>query len=596
MTISHLSHRVLGIEGGGTKTEWVLADGAADGEPSVTQRGLLPSANLKLSGDDELTALFSTLPREVGAVGVFLAGCATPEEHDRLRRLAARIWPAATIVAGSDRESAMAACFRAKDGIIVIAGTGAAVHGRKGDQVERAGGWGQLLGDRGGAYSIAIQGLRSVLTHYDLNDEISPFAQDILRQLALNGLRDLVDWVYQADKMSVASLAPVVFDAARRGDAEAEAIIQRGARFLAKFTQAVAHRLEEPRPAVRLFGGLFAHNAAYAEIFTRQLEALSVSGDVAVCCDSGAVGAAWLAARNLQSLKAATATEVNSTESPEAGGESFREELAEAGTEQRHPQSTHLDQLPTRKIVDLFVIEEAHVATAVQACADRLAEAADLVAGALLAGGRLFYAGAGTSGRLGVLDASEIPPTFGASPELVQGIIAGGPQALHRAVEGAEDFPAGGALAIRSRGVRAGDVVCGIAASGRTPFVLGALTEARQLGARTLLLTCNPSRHRAGEPWDIEIDLPTGPEILTGSTRLKAGSATKAALNILSTCAMVRLGKVRGNLMIDVRITNAKLRDRGIRLVSETLGISYEDARIRLEKSGWNVRGCLGEH
>jgi len=135
--------------------------------------------------------------------------------------------------------------------------------------------------------------------------------------------------------------------------------------------------------------------------------------------------------------------------------------------------------------------------------------------------------------------------------------------------------------------------VCGLTASGRTPFVLGALRKARELGARTLLITCNPARQRAAEPWDVEIDLPTGPEIVTGSTRLKAGTATKVALNILSTCAMVRLGKVRGNAMVDLNISNEKLRDRGVRLVSGTLGISYDEARSRLEAANWNVRACI---
>jgi N-acetylmuramic acid 6-phosphate etherase len=230
---------------------------------------------------------------------------------------------------------------------------------------------------------------------------------------------------------------------------------------------------------------------------------------------------------------------------------------------------------------------------ALEGARGELVAAVDRVAEALQRGGRLFYTGAGTSGRLGVLDASEIPPTFGASPELVQGIIAGGVSALHSAAEGAEDQPEAGELAVVGRGVRAGDVVCGIAASGRTPFVLGTLRRARAVGARTILLTCNPARKRV-ERWDVEIDLATGAELVTGSTRLKAGTATKVTLNIISTCAMVRLGAVRGNLMINVQATNAKLRDRAIRLVKELRGCSYEEARGRLEENGWSVRGALG--
>jgi N-acetylmuramic acid 6-phosphate etherase len=207
--------------------------------------------------------------------------------------------------------------------------------------------------------------------------------------------------------------------------------------------------------------------------------------------------------------------------------------------------------------------------------------------------GRLFYVGAGTSGRLGVLDASEIPPTFGASLDLVQGIIAGGAEALHRSVEGAEDDATAGALAIVERGITAHDMVCGISASGRTPFVLGALRRARECGASTLLLTCNPTDVSSPNEFDLRIDIPTGPELLGGSTRLKAGSATKVALNILSTGAMVQLGHVHGNLMIDLAATNDKLRDRAARLLMQITGCDFETARTRLTRHDWKVRAAL---
>jgi N-acetylmuramic acid 6-phosphate etherase len=174
----------------------------------------------------------------------------------------------------------------------------------------------------------------------------------------------------------------------------------------------------------------------------------------------------------------------------------------------------------------------------------------------------------------------------------VQGIVAGGVSALYRSVEGAEDEPGGGALAIEERGVTGADIVCGISASGRTPFVLGALAAAKARGAQTILLTCNPARKRTNG-CDLQIDLETGPEILTGSTRLKAGTATKIVLNLFSTGAMVALGKVRGNLMIDLAMTNRKLRDRAVRLVAELAKCDYAEARERLEKSGWNLRAAL---
>ncbi len=568
---------ILGIEGGGTKTDWVMLDNAR----AVVAQGRLTAANMRLADDAQLARLFSVLPREATHVGAFLAGCGTEGDRARLARLATAAWPGAQIAIGSDRDSGLATAFRDGDGIAVMAGTGAAVHGRKAGHIEKAGGWGQLLGDRGGGYDLAMQGLRLVLTHYDLNARISPLAQEILRTLGLNRLEDLVGWATQADKMSVARLAPAIFHAAKFGEPEMHATLEGGAQILAQFTRAVAERLEFPTAPVKLLGGIFTHHAEYAALFTLRLSTMLPGAAVSVCTESGAMGAAWLA-----SGEGGEKSEVRGQKS-EVG------ELATAATEQSNPRSTDLETRSVAELVALFIAEENHVAEALAACAGNLVAAVDAVSAALSLGGRLFYVGAGTSGRLGVLDASEIPPTFGTPPELVQGIIAGGAAALHRAVEGAEDQPEAGALALLDGGVRAGDAVCGITASGRAPFVLGALARARELGARTLLLTCNPARHRATQGWDVEIDLPTGPEIVTGSTRLKAGTATKAALNLFSTCAMIRLGKVRGNAMIDVRISNEKLRDRGTRIVAAALGIDYEQARRRLERAGWNVRACV---
>jgi N-acetylmuramic acid 6-phosphate etherase len=576
------NHLVLGIEGGGTKTEWVLLD-AGD---LVLKQGELPAANLRLVADDRLEQLFRSLPAEAPQVGVFLAGCVNSADRARLQTLAAKVWPQARIAVGSDRDSGFATAFGVRDGIGVIAGTGSAVTGRLGGRTEKAGGWGQLLGDKGGGYNLAVQALRLVLSNYDITHRTDTLGEDILRKLCLNRLDDLVSWAAEADKMSVARLAPVVFDAAKRGEPEMLASVQNGALILAEFTRAVAGRLSFERPDVKLLGGLFAHHPEYADLFKDYLSELLPGARVEVCTRSGALGAAWLArgSHEITGDKPEMKTESRSADVTE---------LAAAATEQRNPRSEKLDQLTTAELVELFAAEENVVAEAVSAVREELVAAIEMVSAAMQAGGRLFHIGAGTSGRLGVLDASEIPPTFSAPPELVQGIIAGGVRALHSAVEGAEDQPEAGAFAISERGVRAGDAVCGIAASGRTPFVLGALQRSREIGARTILLTCNPARRRDAQTWDVEIDLPTGPELVTGSTRLKAGTATKVALNILSTCAMIRLGKVRGNLMIDVKASNAKLRDRAIRLVIQELGCSYDEGRIRLERNHWNVRATL---
>ncbi|MDB6154886.1 MAG: N-acetylmuramic acid 6-phosphate etherase [Chthoniobacteraceae bacterium] len=585
------TNRILGIEGGGTKTEWVLMARHADGI-EIVERGALPASNLKLIGDEALSSLFSVLPRDVSHVGAFLAGCGTEEDRGRLLGIATGQWPNALIRVGSDRDSAMATAFGAEDGIAVIAGTGAAVHGRRGGRIEKAGGWGQLLGDLGGGYHIAMRGLRVVLSHFDLNQKITPLAEEILRTLGLSRLQDLVEWAMQADKMSVARLAPCIFHAATSGEPEMLNVVQSGATILAEFTRAVAQRLEFNDVPVRLVGGLFTHHPDYVALFKYRLSILLPKASVELCERSGALGAAWLAEGNEES-RAVESVKIVEAEKADHALPDDAKELATASTEQSNPRSMHLERLSTVELVNLFVSEERFVDQALAAVSDPIARGVELVSAALKGGGRLFYAGAGTSGRLGVLDASEIPPTFGMPPERVQGIIAGGLAALHRAVEGAEDQPGAGALAMIERGIKAGDVVCGIAASGRTPYVIGALLKARELGAGTMLVTCNPARPRTATPWDVEIDLPTGPEIITGSTRLKAGTATKLVLNILSTCAMIRLGKVRGNSMIDLNVSNLKLRDRGVRLVSRELAIPYEQARMRLENAGWNVRACL---
>ena len=262
-------------------------------------------------------------------------------------------------------------------------------------------------------------------------------------------------------------------------------------------------------------------------------------------------------------------------------------------TEQRNPRSLHLDQMSVAAAVELMLSEEGKVTRALLKEKVLLSRAVNLVARAFRRGGRLFYFGAGTSGRLGVLDASECPPTFRVAPTMVQGIIAGGDVALRRAVEGAEDDATAGAREIRTRGIKSKDVVVGIAASGTTRFVWGALGAAKLCGATTILLCFNPhlAIPRAMRP-DIVLAPDLGPEVLTGSTRLKAGTATKLVLNLLTTLAMVRLGKVASNLMVDVNPSNAKLRTRAVRIVRELTGADESAAEQALQKSGWVIRAA----
>lgn len=260
-------------------------------------------------------------------------------------------------------------------------------------------------------------------------------------------------------------------------------------------------------------------------------------------------------------------------------------------TEARNEKARRLESFTTRQILELMNEEDATVPGAVRAALPAIERAVDEIVKALRAGHRLRYIGAGTSGRLGVLDASEAPPTFGVEEELVRGVIAGGDEALRHAVEGAEDDSSAGARAARDH-VRAGDVLVGISASGRAKFVTAAMVMARELGARTVALTCDDASPLAKDA-DITIAVDVGPEVLAGSSRLKAGTATKLVLNMLSTAAMIRSGRTRGDLMVDLRPTNAKLKERAIRMVRDEAHVSEDEARARLEAADWSVRKAL---
>jgi N-acetylmuramic acid 6-phosphate etherase len=261
-------------------------------------------------------------------------------------------------------------------------------------------------------------------------------------------------------------------------------------------------------------------------------------------------------------------------------------------TEQENSRSQNLSSQSTREIVALMNAEDATVAAAVQLVLDDVAKAVDETAARLTNGGRLFYIGTGTSGRLGVLDASECPPTFGVSPELVQGVIAGGYDACYRAVEASEDDVNAGRTDLQQRDLTDKDVVVGIAASGKTPYTVGAVTYARSLGAFTVGLTCVPASPitRAAE---LSIVPVVGPEVLTGSSRLKAGTAQKMVLNMISTATMVRLGYVSGNRMANLQARNTKLRERAVRIVMAESVVDQVQAEKALEACGWNVREAV---
>ncbi len=268
------------------------------------------------------------------------------------------------------------------------------------------------------------------------------------------------------------------------------------------------------------------------------------------------------------------------------------QQLSSLVTEQRNPRSRHIDTADISEILRIISEEDQVVPQAVRLELPYIARAVQLVVDSFEGGGRLFYVGAGTSGRLGILDASECPPTFGTPPEMVQGIIAGGRKAVFRSQEGAEDVEADGAAALSAHGVTPRDVVCGIAASRRTPYVVGAVKAARALGCKTLFVTCNP-RSSFTLRVDVAICVVVGPEVIMGSTRMKSGTAQKLVLNMLTTAAMIRMGKVYENMMVDLQMSAQKLVERSRRTVMVVTGLNYDAAAVALNAAGGHVKTAL---
>ena len=271
----------------------------------------------------------------------------------------------------------------------------------------------------------------------------------------------------------------------------------------------------------------------------------------------------------------------------------FRQ-LQSLTTEKRNPRSMRIDAASTEEILRIINDEDARVVPAVRAELPYIAKAVEIVVEAFKNGGRLIYAGAGTSGRLGVLDAAECPPTFGSPPELVQGLIAGGKEAMFVAQEGAEDHESNGRDALEDLGITPNDVICGIAASRRTPFVVGAVKYAREVGCKTLFVTCNPRSQFDLHEWvDVAICAAVGPEVIMGSTRMKSGTAQKLVLNMITTAAFVRMGKVYENMMIDLQMTNEKLKERSKRIVMIATGVDYPEAKRVLDAADGHVKTAL---
>lgn len=598
------ARRCLGLECGGTRTVALLTDAAG----TLIERFEAGPANLRLLDETQLIAHFRDLaarsPRPA-VLAIGMAGVREESDRRRVRAAADRAWPGVPCWAGNDLETALAAARSATDRpdltrVILISGTGSCCYGRNpAGQTVKVGGWGHILGDKGSGYDLGLQGLQTIIHQFDRTGEWPDLGARVLRVLQLNEPNELITWVHQATKAQIAALAVEVFAASARRDRLARTVLQSAATQLAADAAACARRLTQPGREVEFVfvGGVLLKQPGFARRVAGALRRAWPSMRVKPLTREGAWGAVEYARDLLEPeppdapFRRARAARLQ----PSARSACFiPTATAFSPTEQRNPKSRGLDRRSVRSAIHLMLDEETRIPAALRAEAGHIEQAVRLIVRAFRQGGRLFYVGAGTSGRLGVLDASECPPTFRTSPDLVQGIMAGGQEALWASVEGAEDDPEAGAKAIDFRGVRRRDVVVGIAASGRTPFVWGALQRARERGAKTVLLSFNPYlRFARGTRPQVVIAPSVGPEVLTGSTRLKAGTATKLVLNLLTTLSMVRLGKVISNLMVDLNPSNAKLRDRAVRIVRELTGSDAVPAQAALERTDWGVKQAI---
>jgi N-acetylmuramic acid 6-phosphate etherase len=593
----------LGIEGGGTRTSALLTDASG----GVRFEGSFAPGNLKLLSDRELQWRLKEVagrlpcpPSALGAIAIGLAGTRTEADRDRIRRAASRVFPKVPCLATIDLETALAAAPD-KPGmaarVLVLSGTGSCCYGSTPDGLtSKVGGRGHVIGDRGSATEIGLKALRALVAQADRSGQWPKLGTLILDALALNVPDDLIDWSIQADKSDMASLSIQVFRAAALRDPLAKSILSEAAEALATDAAACAAHLVPPGEPVHfiLNGGVLLKNPAFASDVKKRLKAKCPAARI----ESLSRPSVWGAVSLAKGLPPRLMRQDDSDKSAKPSPLAPLTALLDSPTEKRNPRSTKLDTMPLGKAVELMLDEESRVPAAILTERASLVRVVEAIIHAFQHGGHLFYIGAGTSGRLGVLDASECPPTFRAPREQVQGIIAGGQRALWSAVEGAEDDATAGAEAIRYRNVKSPDVLIGIAASGRTPYVWGALAEAKARGAVTVMLCFNPTikmvlkQHPEAFQPDHVIAPDLGPEVLTGSTRLKAGTATKQILNLCTTLAMSRTGKVMSNLMIDLNPSNHKLRDRAQRIVGELTGASRPQARAALEASGWIVKAA----
>ncbi|VAW37502.1 N-acetylmuramic acid 6-phosphate etherase [hydrothermal vent metagenome] len=596
---------VIGVDGGGSKT----AVSILNQHGKILGRGRSGSANYHNVGISQAKAnLWTAMEAAATEAGVTvldatavtwsLAGVDRPEERQLFEQMAADMLPNIAVHVENDAVSALVGGLGHRKGIVLIAGTGMIAYGEnKAGEKARAGGWGPFF-DCGSAYDLVQSSLRFCTRHYDeRNRSSAKLTAALLAAVGLEKATDLLSWVY-ADKRhvaDVAELAPIVLDAAEKGDIVGLDVVTRGADGLATAVTAVARQLGYTGafPLV-MSGSLLTKSDFYRATVTQAVQTALPQAQPCLSQTDATVGAGLIA---LESEGIAIQSFVDEETACTERRPGSQAEVAVSPktiwtSERRNVLTRDLDSHFTETLIGLMHIQDKQAVFSLTPVLPAIAAVVDAVAVRMQSGGRLIYVGAGTSGRLGILDASECPPTFNSDPAQVIGIIAGGMEAVSRSIEGAEDDEAAGANALHQIELQPQDSVVGIAASGRTPYVLGALRAAQMCGALTIAVTCNLPAPIAQAAQHVIAPL-VGPELLTGSTRLKAGTAQKLVLNMLSTAVMIRLGKTYGNLMVDVQPTNEKLKARARHIVAAACDIDLDSANTALKISGGDVKVAI---
>ncbi len=590
---------ILAIDGGGTRS--VAGLYAEEGRlVAETKGGPANPVSMGLSAClDALVALAARLLDKADAPVSALAAIAGAKTQECQRAIGEGLREALDLESAAvcpDLHPLLWANAPHSPAILALAGTGSGVIAKNGaGEWLHLGGRGPLLGDQGSAWALAAAAMRAAFDALDEGQAPGPLMRAVLTSAGVDAVDDLPAWAADAPKDRIAALARQVTAAAEQGDVLAQRCIEAQATALANLARTARRRLCLP-PETPLFltGGLLTGSDAYRAAF---LDAVAASGAALTPCNPPLLGHRAVHAAALLSPPPPWITTVQArmgaTKRRQAAAvqssATRRDPSAEnlPPTEQATVDGQPLDQLSAKGIVARMNRLDAAVIPAIAAQSGRIADLIETAAKTLMSGGRIVYVGAGTSGRLGVLDAAECPPTFGVNPDRVIALIAGGDAALRCSVEGAEDDEAQAAADIAAANVCANDLVVGITASGTTPYVIAALRAAASYGAGTALLCCNPAVDRASA--DLVIAMNTGPEALPGSTRLKAGTATKMALNMVSTGAMALAGYVYQGMMTHMRPANAKLRRRAARIVAILAGIPERTAESLLREADWRI-------